>query len=65
VWLYDSVADSQKLASFDAPKARIDVRLPAGFRRYRFVDVSREPADGNPNHSGLSLLRVPISRLLP
>ena len=33
--------------------------LPKGFQRYRFIDVSREPADGNPNHSGDSVLRVP------
>jgi hypothetical protein len=65
VWLYDSVAQSRKLASFGGSSANVDVLLPEGFRRYRFVDVSLEPADGNPNHSGQSLLRVPISRLLP
>ncbi len=39
----------------------MSARLPANFRRYRFIDVSREPADGNPNHSGQSVLRVPVA----
>jgi hypothetical protein len=27
------------------------------------VDVSREPIDENPNHSGASVLRVPLADL--
>ena len=40
---------------------RVSARLPEGYRRYRFIDVSREPADGNRNHSGQSVLRVPTA----
>jgi hypothetical protein len=27
-------------------------------RRYRFLDISREPRDGNGNHSGRSVMRI-------
>ena len=39
-------------------------RLPADPSRYKFVDVSREPIDDNPNHSGASVMRVPVEELL-
>lgn len=61
VWLYDSVTESRPLVGFRRGQARVTARLPANFRRYRFIDVSREAADGNPNHSGQSVLRVPLS----
>jgi hypothetical protein len=43
----------------------MDLRLPAQASRYRSIDVSFEPSDGNPNHSGQSVLRVPLSKLSP
>jgi hypothetical protein len=42
----------------------VAVRLPARARRYRFVDVSLEPTDSNRNHSGDSVLRAPLAKLL-
>jgi hypothetical protein len=42
----------------------LTAKLPADARKYRFVDISREPADGNPNHSGASVVRVPLAPLL-
>jgi Anti-sigma-K factor rskA len=61
VWLYNSVEDAAPVGNLHG--GRLDVRLPGGFRKYRFVDVSREPADRNPNHSGASVLRAPLSSL--
>ena len=60
VWLYDSITEARALAGFRRGQARVTARLPANFSRYRFIDVSREAADGNPNHSGESVLRVPL-----
>ena len=33
--------------------------LPTDPARFRYLDVSREPEDGDPGHSGLSILRGP------
>ena len=30
---------------------------------YRFIDISRESADGNASHSGLSVARFRVARL--
>jgi hypothetical protein len=64
VWLFDDVSDARMVARFQGPRANIAARLPQGFRSHRFIDISREPADGNPNHSGASVLRVPLARLV-
>ena len=42
---------------------RAQGRAAGGAGQYRFLDVSLEPADGNRNHSGQSVLRVPLSEL--
>lgn len=63
VWLYSSLGEARALASFNGPRATSRFRLPDGFERFRFLDVSREPPDGNPNHSGESVLRVPTRDL--
>ena len=42
----------------------VNKRLPADPSNYKFIDVSREPIDDNPNHSGASLMRVPVPDLL-
>ena len=63
VWLYDSVTEARSLVGFRKGRAKVSARLPANFRRYRFIDVSCELADGNRNHSGQSLLRVPVGGL--
>ena len=57
VWLYDSIIDAKSLGSGKSFK------LPRTAKRYEFVDVSVEPADGNANHSGQSVLRVPLKQL--
>jgi hypothetical protein len=62
-WLYDSVADARPLGRIKAGKGTIAATLPADKGDYRYVDVSLEPPDGNPNHSGKSVLRVPLDQL--
>ena len=39
--------------------------LPSDYERYKFVDVSQEPIDRNPAHSGQSVLRGQLGRLRP
>jgi hypothetical protein len=65
VWLFHDVSDAKQIAHFNGSGAALHGPLPKGFQRYRFIDVSREPADGNPNHSGDSVLRAPLAKLLP
>ena len=64
VWLYDSVVRAKSLGTLPSGSGRLDVSLPADAGRYRFLDVSLEPADGNANHSGDSVLRAPLRELL-
>jgi anti-sigma-K factor RskA len=63
VWLYNSVIDAVSLTKVQGTKLALDLKLPRNASHYRYVDISLEPADGNPNHSGDSVLRVPISKL--
>jgi hypothetical protein len=63
VWLYDSVIDTVSLTKVNGPKLDADLKLPRNASHYRYVDISREPADGNPNHSGESVLRAPLAKL--
>jgi hypothetical protein len=63
VWLYDSVIDAESIGSARGTKISLDLKLPPNASHYRYVDISREPSDGNPNHSGESLLRVQLSEL--
>ena len=55
--------DAVSLTKVQGTKLSLDLKLPANASHYRYVDVSLEPADGNPNHSGESVLRVPLSKL--
>ena len=64
VWLYNSVVQAQPLGSIPDGSGRLEVKLPADARSYQFLDVSQEPADGNRNHSGDSVLRAPLGELL-
>ncbi len=63
VWLYNTIGDDHLLDSAVGSNLDVDEPLPANANRYRFVDVSREPIDGNPNHSGASVLRIPLADL--
>ncbi|MEA2442801.1 MAG: hypothetical protein QOJ12_93 [Thermoleophilales bacterium] len=59
-WLYNSIADARPIGRLKAPAGTLDARLPANWRDYRYLDVSLEPPDGNPNHSGETVLRAPL-----
>jgi hypothetical protein len=62
VWLYNSITDAHDLGGSLRGAFSLQAPLPSDYRRYRFVDISREPADGNRNHSGQSVLRAPLPR---
>jgi hypothetical protein len=64
VWLFNSATDAVGLARVARGSFAVRARLPEDPGRWRYVDVSREPLDRNPGHSGASVLRVPVARLL-
>ncbi|MGE4178158.1 MAG: anti-sigma factor, partial [Thermoleophilia bacterium] len=60
LWLLDGPERLLSLGSFRVPDsgdASVEVPLPVPLADFAFIDVSREPADGDPGHSGDSLLR--------
>ena len=63
VWLYNAASDAVGVARVARGSFELRVRLPLDPARYRLIDISREPLDGNRNHSGASVLRVRLSRL--
>jgi len=63
VWLYNSVGDAVQVDRAVGTALSVDQRLPADPVGYRYIDVSREPLDDNANHSGASVLRVPVAEL--
>jgi hypothetical protein len=63
VWLYDDVIDAASLTKARGTKLDLDLKLPRNASHYHYVDISLEPPDGNPNHSGESVLRAPLAKL--
>jgi hypothetical protein len=68
VWLYNSPDDAKSLGAqvTDAQgnfAGRAD--LPADYKSYRFLDISRETVDRNAAHSGASVLRARTSAIRP
>ncbi len=63
VWLYNDLTDAVLVDRVVGGSLDVNKRLPADPSNYKFIDVSREPIDDNPNHSGASLMRVPIAEL--
>ena len=67
VWLYNSRRGAQSLGgqvTDNDGSLQGAGPLPATFRSYRFVDISREKIDRNADHSDDSVLRIPIPDLL-
>ena len=62
LWLLDSKRGQMSLGTF-APDADGDATvampMPVPHGTYTYLDVSREPRDGDPAHSGQSILRAP------
>lgn len=64
LWLLGQGQRLISLGSFRVPdsgRANVDLPLPVDPARFRFLDVSREPADGDPAHSTISVLRGPTA----
>ncbi len=64
LWLIGDEGELVSLGSFRVPRsgvAELSVPLPVDPERFRFVDVSREPDDGDPSHSKISVLRGPTA----
>jgi Anti-sigma-K factor rskA len=64
LWLLGDGGELVSLGSVRVPRsgrAELRVRLPVDPARFRFLDVSREPADGDPGHSADSVLRGPAT----
>jgi anti-sigma-K factor RskA len=60
LWLLGEGGELVSLGSVRVPasgRAELRVDLPVDPVRFRYLDVSREPADGNPGHSADSVLR--------
>ena len=60
VWMLRDAAHLVALGSFRVGpdgRARVDLPVTASSRRFPVLDISREPADGDPAHSGHSVLR--------
>jgi anti-sigma-K factor RskA len=63
LWLMNSADDLVSLGSFRVPasgNAVVTVPLPADPDGFATLDISAEPADGNPAHSASSVLRAPL-----
>jgi anti-sigma-K factor RskA len=62
VWLLGDDGELVSLGSVRVPasgRAELRVQLPVDPGRFRYLDISREPADGDPGHSTDSVLRGP------
>ena len=60
VWMMRDAGHLVALGSFRVGadgRARVDLPVTASPRRFPVLDISREPADGDPTHSGHSVLR--------
>jgi hypothetical protein len=66
VWLYNSKTDAVSIGA-----QRTDAQgnfegageLPAGWEKYKFIDVSLENVDSKREHSGRSILRAPLAAM--
>jgi hypothetical protein len=63
VWLYNAVTDAVLIDRVVGTSLEIDEVLPVDPAGYKYIDVSNEPIDDNPNHSGASVMRVPVAEL--
>jgi len=57
IWLYNSIVDSEPVGRLLSGAIRRTFRLPRNAHRYRWIDISFQPA-GFVNHSGESVLRA-------
>ncbi|MBK5111813.1 MAG: anti-sigma factor [Thermoleophilia bacterium] len=65
VWLLGDEGELISLGSFRVGadgESRIEVPLPVNPEKYKYFDVSIQPENGSPDHSGRSVLRGPTSK---
>lgn len=65
LWLLGKDGELVSLGSFrvgEKGDSRIEVPLPVDPDRYKYFDVSIQPENGSPDHSGRSVLRGPTSK---
>jgi hypothetical protein len=66
VWLYNSRTDAKSIgAQVTDQNGNYQGAgpLPADYAKYRYIDVSREPVNKDPSHSGDSVLRGRVTKL--
>jgi hypothetical protein len=66
VWLYNSASDARSLGAQVTDQQGVfagKATLPANYRSYRYIDISRETVDRNQGHSGTSILRARTSAI--
>ena len=64
LWLLNSADDLVALGSFAVPasgEVDVTVPVPGDAGDFAALDVSVEPADGDPAHSSRSVLRAPLA----
>ena len=64
LWLLGDDGQLVSLGSVRVPAsgdATLDVELPVDPKQFRYLDLSREPDDGDPSHSTISILRGPLT----
>jgi hypothetical protein len=64
LWLLGDDGQLVSLGSVRVPAsgdATLDVELPVDPKQFRYLDLSREPDDGDPSHSTISILRGPVT----
>ena len=64
LWLLGDDGQLVSLGSVRVPAsgdATLDVELPVDPKKFRYLDLSREPDDGDPSHSTVSILRGPVT----
>lgn len=64
LWLLDGSRGQMSLGSFapdESGDAAVAMPLPVPHEAYTYLDISREPRDGDPGHSGHSILRASTS----
>jgi hypothetical protein len=68
VWLYNSPEDARSLGAQVTNAQGVfagRANLPANYKSYRYIDISRETVDQNAAHSGTSVLRARTDRIRP
>jgi len=64
LWLLGEGGELVSLGSVRVPEsasAELDLELPVDPGRFRYLDLSRKPADGDASHSKISVLRGPAA----